>query len=734
MANLGENVVAMDDYHEEGMNSINNIVETAGVDALTDEEFDQYMAESGMSEHYDKSHYANLVEQIDSTELDRIATQVIEWVDSDENSREDWEKRESKGIRLLGVSDKTDGGANFEGASRVVHPLLAEACSQFNARAIVEMWPAEGPVKTKVLGTPNIMLNEQAERVQDYMNYQYTSLMPSAFEEEDQMLLRLPLSGSCFKKAYYDELEQTVVTALVEPSEFIVPYTASNLRTAPRFTHKIYENHNDVLKKIKIGYYSEPDNLSTPVNEDMDRSQVIDEIDFTEGRHSVQIDEDQRHVQLEMYVDMVIKGFEELGGDGEPNGIAEPYIITVDREDQSVMRIQRNYRPSDLMKKKRIYFTHYKFSPGFGFYGYGLLHLIGGLSNAATGSLRALLDSAAFANQQGGFKTKDSRIKGGDTPISPGEWREVQSSAEELSKGFFALPYKEPSETLFKLLGYIDEAGQRFASTTENMVGEASNQAPVGTTLALIEQGSKVFTAIHKRLHEAHSKEFKIVGELNFDYLPSEGYPYIWGSADRQVMQQDFDGKVDIIPVSDPAIISTTQRITQAQAILSLAETHPTVIDERKAVIKMLEAMRISGYEDLLLPESTESTPEEKNQIALNDKIAAETDKLKVEAVNKAIEGQYSSLQAAQGIVTMPEVVPVADELLLSAGYVDKNGPPLASMPLGGTTFQQEALPPPIEDEMMMPGNPNTNPMTPANPLNPAVGAKAGIETLENDL
>lgn len=402
------------------------------------------------------------------------------------------------------------------------------------------------------------------------------------------------------------------------------------------------------------------------------------------------------------------------------------------------MRIQRNYRPSDAMKRKRIYFTHYKFSPGFGFYGFGLLHLIGGLSNAATGALRALLDAASFANQQGGFKSRDSRIKGGDTTVAPGQWLEVNSSAEELSKGFFALPYKEPSETLFKLLGYIDEAGQRFASTTENMVGDASINAPVGTTLALIEQGSKVFAAIHKRLHEAHSKEFKIVGELNFDYLPDDGYPYIWGSADRKVMQADFDGKIDIIPVSDPAIISTTQRITQAQAILDLATKYPRVVNERKAVIKMLEAMRIAGYEDLLIPESTEATAEDKGIELANNKIVAETEKLKVESVNKAIEGQYSSLQAAQGIVTMPQVVPVADELLLSAGYEDKNGPPLAAMPGLPDVDPITGAPVPPEQvqggENFMPGNPNTNPMTPANPLNPAVGVNAGIETLENDL
>lgn len=704
---------------------INDVVNTAGIEALTEDEYALY--QQNEPEPADTSHYANLAEQLDDTTLDRIANQVIDWVDSDEESRDDWEKRESKGIRLLGVSDKTEGGASFEGASKVVHPLLIEAISQFHSRALTEMWPAEGPVKAATLGTATPELNAQAERVQDYMNYQYTQQMPGAFEEEDQMLFRLPLSGSCFKKTYYCELEKTVVSRLVEPADFIVPYTAIDLRSAHRFTHKFYENHNDLLKKQASGYYAKDYKLSMPINEDEDKSRIYDEIDHVEGRHNVQLDEDQRHVILEMYVDLVIDGFADMSSDGEMTEIAVPYIVTVDKEEQKVLRIQRNYKPSDPLKKKRIYFTHYKFNPGFGFYGFGLLHLIGGLSNSATGALRALLDSASFANQQGGFKTRDSRIKGGDTPIAPGEWREVNSSAEELSKGFFPLPYKEPSKTLFELLGYLDERGQRFASTTENMVGEANANAPVGTTLALIEQGSKVFSAIHKRLHEAHNREFKIVAELNYDYLPDEGYPYMFGSMDREIMRSDFDGRIDVIPVSDPAIISTTQRITQAQAILDLADKYPDVVNRRKAVENMLQSMRISGYEDFIMPEQQEQSPEEEAQALENQKTQAEIEKIQAEAVNKSVEGMYSGLQAGQAVATMPGVVPITDELLASAGYVDKNGAPLAQQP-------SEALQQPTDykhithaDEIPT----NTNPLTPANP---GVGLNQGIETLENDI
>lgn len=686
---------------------IQDIVDTAGLEALTEEEYAEY---APTVNPFVDEHYANLAENVDDTALDKLATDIINWVEWDEESREDWETRESKGIRLLGVSDRTEGGAAFTGASRVVHPLLAEAITQFHSRAITELWPPEGPVKTQVIGEATPDKIAQSRRVQDYMNFQYTTLMPGAFEEEDQLLFRLPLSGSCFKKAFYDPIEQTVVTRLVEPSDFIVPYSAFDLRSAPRFTHRIREMHNDVMKKTHSGYYRDVD-LGVPSNEEYEYPRVREEIDHAEGRERTLIDDDQRHTILEMYVDLDLKGYEDADENGL-TGVALPYIVTVDRDQQEVLRIQRNWRPNDPLKRKRLYFTHYRFTPGYGFYGYGLLHLIGGLTNSATGALRALMDSAQYANLQGGFKTMDSKIEGGDTPIAPGEWREVRSSIEDLRNGFYAIPHKEPSKVLYELMGYLDERGQRFASTTENMVGEANNAAPVGTTLALIEQGSKVFTAIHKRLHEAHSREYKIVAELNYEYLPDEGYRY----ADRLISPQDFDERIDVVPVSDPNVISNTQRIVQAQAILDLSEKFPDVVNRRKAIENMLHAMRVPDVETFLT-----DTENPANQMEM-ETAQAEIAKLKAEAAQINVQTQFSAVQTAQNILATPFSVETADELLKSAGYVDSNGPPVASTP-------EEAvnLPTRFSHQTRV----NTDPRFPANPESAEQGVMEGIETQE---
>lgn len=703
------------DHEPFDLEFIQRVVDTSGTEGLTEQELEFY--NNNMVFPADPSdHYANLAELMEDHDLRKIATDVINWVDWDEESREDWEIRESKGIRLLGISDRTEGGAKFKGATKVVHPLLAEAVTQFHSRAIAELWPPEGPVKTAVIGSPTPELNAQAERVQDYMNYQYTSLMPGAFEEADQLLFRLPISGSCFKKVCYDPLEREVVTRLVEPADFIVPYSAMDLRTAPRFTHRLREMHNDVLKKIQSGHYRDV-YVGTPLNEDYDYPQQLEEIDHTEGRERVLMDDDQRHTVHEMYVDLDLPGYEDADRQGNTTGIALPYIVTVDRDEQVVLRIQRNWREDDPLKRKRIYFSHYKFTPGYGFYGYGLLHLIGGLSNAATGSLRALLDSAQYANLQGGFKTMDSKIEGGKTPIAPGEWREVRSSIQDLRNGFFPIPHKEPSIVLFNLLNYLDERGQRFASTTENMVGDANNSAPVGTTLALIEQGSKVFSAIHKRLHQAQSREFRIVAELNYEYLPNDGYPYATPGSDSSVMASDFDGRIDVIPVSDPNIISSTQRIAQAQAILNLSEKFPDVIGRRKAVEVMLKAMKVSDFEGLMMPEQ-EDNPEDDIKRLEVDKMKAEIDKVVAETANENIKTQFSSVQTSQNIHALPGVVASADELLKSAGYVDKNGPPIAGQP--------DFIP-------MQEGEENTDPRFPPIPESPQIGAEQGIKTQEQD-
>ncbi len=694
-----------------------SVVAEAGTDALTPEElatYQEYLDEQSLGEGNEGGHYENLADKISETELSKLASEVINWVTWDEESRQDWEIREAKGIRMLGVSDKNLTKERFKGCSQVVHPLLAEAIMQFHSRAIAEIWPPEGPVKTQVLGDLSDEITAQAERVQDYLNYLYTTQMPDGFEEVDQMLFRLPLSGSCFKKHFYDPVEESIRSVFVEPSDFIVPYSATGLRTASRFTYRVRESHNEVLKKIKIGYYRDV-YVAKDNNESLDYPLVREEIDSSEGKTPTSAEDHQRHTMLEMYLDYAFESIDDSKDEHEMKGgkVSYPYQVIIDRDTSTVMRVQRNWKPDDPKKKKRIYFTHYKFMPGLGFYGYGLLHLIGGLAGAATGMLQAFMDSAAFSNMQGGFRTRDSRIQGGDLALSPGEWREVDSSYEELQKAFFKVPYNEPSAAVFNVMQYLDERGQRFVGTTESMVGEANNSAPVGTTLALIEQGSKTFTSIHKRIHEACTKEYRFVAELCAEYLPEEGYPYLMPGASKQIMVSDFDDRVDVIPVSDPNIISSTQRMVQGQAILDLATKNPFIINQRKAVENMLKVMRIPKHEEFLNPDQPPPpSPDEMLAKAQVEKLAAETTDI-------GIKSMYSAIQAGQIIATVPGVAPIADAIFASAGGVDKNGPPIA--------------PSPEQPMQQMPMPTNTNPMNPAVPQSPEIGVNAGIETMRND-
>jgi len=686
-------------------------------------------------------HYANLVDIIDKTELSALAQNVCNWVRFDEETRSDWSKRESEGIRLLGVSDKVSGGATFDGASTVVHPLLAKAVTEFQSRAISEMWPSEGPVKSIVLGEKTPERLAQAQRVEDYMNFQYTEDMPGAFEEEDNLLFRLPLSGSCFKKIYYDPLVRKLCSRLIEPSDFIVPFSATDLASAPRYTHRYREPFNTVKKKIAQGYYAKPKKLTKATNELFDYPAVKTEIDSTEGKQSIGID-DNNNTILEMYVDLDIKGMEDVDADGIPTGVALPYIVWIDRDDQEVLRIQRNWLPEDDVKNAKVNVTHYRFMPGLGFYGYGLLHLIGGLANSATGSLRALLDSAAFDNMQGGYRTRDSRIKGGDKPLSPGEWREVDSSSEELSKAFYRIPYTEPSAVLFNLLGYLDNAAKTFAGG-DIMSGDSNPNAPVGTTLALIEQGGKTFSAIHKRLHVAHRNEFKILARLNFEYLPEGGYPYYTQAGDQNIFPADFDARIDVVPVSDPSIISNSQRVMQAQAALELAEKHPDKVDINAALKVMLQVLRIPNYEDLLKPNEEMQANQQKMvelEMALKEaeiaKLSAQSEELKAKKAESYLRGMFSAIQAAQLVATNPAITTIADSIFYSAGGTDQNEAPLIQAP-------QQPMQEPMQEIPQ-----NTSPGFPANPVQPVPGPAMpeqampdvpshgtgrGIETMRSD-
>lgn len=548
---------------------------------------------------------ANLAEYIDGNTLDLIGRELVEDFDVDVESRDGWDKRIAKGIKLMGVvEDDTDGP--FAGASRVLHPMLGEAVVQFGARAIAEMWPASGPVKQKIVGRKSEVKRAQAERAAGYMNYQYTEEMPEAFWELDKLLFRLPLDGSAFKKCHPDPRLGRLTSRFVSAEDFVINNSATDLETAPRYTHRIKVTRNELLKDITSGFYRRV-MLETPLEKDpTETDSMIDESEGKSRPHGFDGDRNAEHTVLEMHVDWDLSGFNDRDETtGLPTGIALPYIISVEYDTQKVLSIRKNWKEKDPMKKKRVYFKHYKYLPGLGFYGYGLLHMIGGLAKAATGALRALLDSAQFANMQGGFKSKDAKTAGGQKVIPPGTWEDTDMTSEELSKAFFPIPYQEPSIVLYQLLGFLVDAGTRFANTTEAMVGDASNTGPVGTTVALIEQGSKVFSSIHKRLHRAQGEEFRLMAELNYDVIPpGVPYPYEVEGEEQFVLRDDFDGRVDVIPVSDPNIFSQTQRIAQAQAILQSAELKPDLYNEYAVHRRVLTALQVPDIDEVL-PDKT---------------------------------------------------------------------------------------------------------------------------------
>ena len=573
MMTLGEEEVQLMD-----MSVLLRIRDEAGPEALTMDEALALELHEAPGVPDDTEHYENLARFLDHRDLKRIASDVVQWVQWDEDSREEWRQMEASGIRALGVTPNVDGGAGFKGASRAVHPVLAEACVQFQSRAVENLWPAGGPVKTAVLGEVSEEVEEQARRVEQFLNYQYTELMPGSFEQVDQMLIRLPLSGSCFVKVFPDANEE-VSRRFVEPADFIVPYRATDLETAPRYTERVLVGKNALRKQQVSGYYLDIDLAEPREQSDADRDTVVDEIDAAEGRDENGIyHDDDRHTLYECYCELDLPGFEDVGDDGEVTGVALPYVVTVDKDTQDVLSIYRNWRVDDPQRKRIIYHIHYRFIPGFGFYGYGLYHWIGSMARAATGSLRGLLDSAHLSNMQGGYRSRMSRIEGGDLSFVPGEYKEVDATSEDLAKAFYNLPFKEPSIVLFNLMGHLEELSRRFTGTTDVLVGEGNSNVPVGTTLARIEQGTKVSSAIFSRIHKAAAREYKLIAWLDSIFL-QQRYPYAVQGEDRFVMQSDFDERVDVVPVSDPNFVSNTQRYFVSEASLDIAGRNPELYD-----------------------------------------------------------------------------------------------------------------------------------------------------------
>ena len=560
-------------------------------------------------EAFSSNHYSNLAEELDNQEVLNIGKSLIKAFEDDKASRKDWEDQYSKGLKMLGVvvEDRQDP---FPGASGVHHPLMSEAATQFQARAISEMFPAGGPVKTQIVGKQSDKKLEQAQRVQDFMNYQVTNQITDYFNELDQLLYYLALAGSAFKKIYFDNSLDRICSKFVPADQFVISMENTDLETAERYTQVMKQTTNEIKRKQVEGFYRD-----VPVSQNQGGQSTADVVEKTlqklEGMTPSMAD--KIHTILEIHADL------DLGED--ESGLALPYIVTVDYESGQTLAIRRNWKEEDPLKKKRTYFIHYKYLPGLGFYGSGLIQSIGGLQHASTGALRALLDSAAFANLNGGFKAKGARIEGGDITVSPGEWVDVEAYGDDLRKSFIPLPFKEPSPTLLQLLGVLTESGRRFASIADAMVGQSAGSGPVGTTIALIEQGSKVFSAIHKRLHQAQGREFKLIYELNGEYLDDE-YPYDVIGERKTIRRKDFDQAVDVVPVSDPNIFSQAQRIALAQTGLQLAQQAPNIIDTKEAYRRFLQSLNIPDYQDLIIEdeETPRRDPVSENMALLNGK------------------------------------------------------------------------------------------------------------------
>jgi hypothetical protein len=546
----------------------------------------------------------NLAEEMDRGDLGSVSNDLLSQYESAKESRGDWEEEYSKGLELLGF--KYEERTNpFRGATGVTHPLLAEAATQFQAQAFNELLPPEGPVRTHVMGEITKEKEAQSKRVKDFMNYYLTNVAMEYTPEFDQMLFYLPLAGSTFKKVYFDENLERVVSKFVPAEHLIVPYDAADLETAPFVAQVVRMAANDVRKLQVSGFYRD-----VPVHPSQEKQTDIKQItDEIEGNTPSMIDYDV--TLLEFHVDLDLVGYEDRDEDGEETGIMLPYVVTICEDTGEVLSIRRNYRENDQKRRKIQYFVHYKFLPGFGFYGLGLIHTIGGLSRTATAALRQLIDAGTLSNLPAGFKARGLRIRDNDEPLQPGEFRDVDSPGGAIRDSLMPLPFKGPDATLFNLLGFVVQAGQRFATITDLKVGDGNQQAAVGTTVAMLEQGARVMSAVHKRLHYAMRQEFKLLARVMAESLPPE-YPYTVAGADQSVFAQDFDDRVDVIPVSNPNIFSQSQRIMLAQTQMQLAMQAPELHDTYEAYRRMYEALGVRDIDKILKPkEEVEARPKD---------------------------------------------------------------------------------------------------------------------------
>tara|TARA_R110000803_G_scaffold189067_1_gene251521 strand:- start:1653 stop:4094 length:2442 start_codon:yes stop_codon:yes gene_type:complete len=538
-------------------------------------------------------HQANLAETIDPKDLTQLAGELLEAYDSDKESRQEWLDTFTKGLDLLGIKTE-EREQPFPGATGVHHPLLSEAVVQFQAQSYKELLPPGGPVKTRAMGneTPEIMA--QSQRVKEFMNYQITDVMKEYDPEMDSLLFYLPLAGSAFKKVYYDNLLGRATSRLVKAEDLVVAYETVDLETSPRFTHAMTMTGND-LKKLQLNSTYRELDIGDP-DADLDYNEAKEKMDELQGISPSITDYDEYSV-LEMHVNLEV-------GEEDDYGFAVPYVVTILEEQGEILSIRRNWEAQDELFRKKEYFVHYKFLPGLGFYGFGLIHMIGGLTKSATSILRQLVDAGTLSNLPAGFKARGMRIQGEDEPLRPGEFRDVDVPGGVIRDALMPLPYKEPSNVLSQLLGTIIDSGRRFASIADMNVGDiGSQQLPVGTTVAMLERGTKVMSAIHKRMHYAQKKEFRLLASVFSKSLPPV-YPYDVPGASKEIKATDFDDRVDIIPVSDPNIFSMAQRVMLAQQELEMARAAPELHDLREAYKRMYEALEVKNIDGLLPPQA----------------------------------------------------------------------------------------------------------------------------------
>ncbi|MDC3098500.1 hypothetical protein OA493_02010 [Gammaproteobacteria bacterium] len=556
--------------------------------------------EEDMVETLESGFDDNLAEFLSETELNKIAKDLVAGIDADRSSREDWEKTYKDGLKYLGMKFDEDRSEPFEGASGVIHPLLGEAVTTFQAQAYKELLPAGGPVKTQVLGNYDSNAELQAQRVKEFMNYQIVHKMEEYDQELDQLLFYLPLAGSAFKKIYYDESLGRAVSKFVAPEDLLVPYYTTDLESCNRITNIVKISENEVKKLQNTGFYRD---IKVELGDDAEQANTVnEEIEELTGMQS-SYDDSEVAILYEIHTNLDLAGFEDVDANG-PTGIKLPYIVTIDSNSNQVLSIRRNFKENDPLKNKVEYFVHFKFLPGLGFYGFGLTHMIGGLSKASTSIMRQLIDAGTLANLPAGFKTRGIRIRDEDTPLQPGEFRDVDAPGGSLRESIQPLPFKEPSSTLLNLLGILVDSGKTFASIAEINTGQGNPQAPVGTTMALLERSTKVLSAIHKRLHNAQRKEFKILSNVFQEYLPNE-FPYMTPDGNQEVGAADFNTRVDIIPVSNPDIFSTAQRIAMAQEMMQLVNSNPQIHGPNgiyESYRRMYAAIGVENPDQLLMP------------------------------------------------------------------------------------------------------------------------------------